>query len=137
MKMLTRWSPFLELTKFEKDVRDLLSFDGSFCRPSVDVYEDKEKITLEAELPGVEPGEVDITVDGNILSIKGEKSIKSEEKKKEYFRVERSSGSFMRSFTLPRSVDSDKISATYDKGILSIEIPKKPETVPKQIKIKT
>jgi len=135
--MLVKWSPFNELTRFERNMRSLFDFDVTNWRPAVDVYEDKEKITLEAELPGVKQEDVDITVDSGILTIKGEKKLIKENKNKEYFRVERSEGTFVRSFTLPSMVEVEKIEATHKDGILTINIPKKPEKIPKQIKIKS
>jgi HSP20 family protein len=130
--MLARWNPFDELVRFEKDF-----FGGRNFSPAVDVYEDKEKITVEVEVPGMESKDVEITLDKNILTIKGERLIEKKAKEKDYWRTERSSGLFARSFTLPSSVESEKIQASYDKGVLTIHIPKKPEIVPRKIEIKS
>jgi HSP20 family protein len=132
--MLARWNPFNELVKFDRTFDDL--FGSVSWKPAVDVFEDKEKITVEAEIPGMDPKDVDISIDKNVLIIKGEKVLEEEKKKKDYFRTERSVGSFVRSFTLPSSVDAEKISASYDKGILTVLVPKKPEKVPRRIEIK-
>jgi HSP20 family protein len=133
--MLAKWSPFDELTRFERKFDRL--FAGHSFSPAVDVYEDKEKITVEAEVPGMEEKDVEITVDKNVLSIKGSRQLEKKADKKEYWRVERSSGSFVRSFTLPSSVETENIQASYNKGVLTIHIPKKPEVVPRKIEIKS
>ena len=134
--MLTKWKPFDELTKFDRDFSKLFYGVNNFA-PAVDVYEDAEKITVEAELPGMGPEDVNITVDKNILTIQGERKVEKESKGKSYWRTERTNGSFMRSFTLPSSVESDNIQASYDKGVLAIHIPKRPEVVPRKIEIKS
>jgi len=137
--MLMRWSPFWEISAAEKVVRRLMDFDkftgeGLF-RPPVDVREDTKEIAVDVELPGVDPKDVKITVEKNTLTIEGEKKLERKEEG-DFYRAERYYGAFIRSFSLPTSADSEKISASYDKGILKITIPKKKEAVPKQIKIK-
>lgn len=133
--MLVKWNPFGELTRFERNMRSLFDFDVNGWRPAIDVYEDKEKITLEAELPGVKQEDVDISIDNKVLTIKGEKKFDKKDKNKEYFRVERAEGTFVRSFTLPNDIVIDEIEAAYKNGILTVSIPKSPEKVPKKIKI--
>ena len=130
--MLVKWNPFDELTKFERDFSKLFNYSFS---PAVDVYEDVEKISVEAEVPGMGPENIDITLDKNILTIKGQRTINNS--KRDYWRTERASGSFVRSFTLPSSIEPEKIQASYNNGILTIHIPKKPEVVPKKIEIKS
>ena len=103
--------------------------------PLADIYMGDDKLVLEMELPGLGPDNVDISVDKNILTVKGEKI--HNVKHKEYLRVERYQGKFSRSFTLPSYVDSSSISASYEKGILKIEVPKKEDIKPKKIPIKT
>lgn len=105
--------------------------------PVADISSDEEQITVEMELPGIDSKNVDISVDGNTLVIKGEKIHESKEKDKEFSRVERYQGAFSRSFTLPSYVDTTKISATYKQGVLLITIPKVPEVTPRQIEIKS
>jgi len=135
--MLAKWSPFpTELINFEKAVRSFFDAPIYGWRPAMDVYEDKETITLEAELPGVELKDVSVTVDDGILTVKGEKKFTRDTEKKSYFRVERAEGTFVRSFTLPLGVESEKIDASYNNGILVVQIPKKPEKIPRQVKIK-
>jgi len=133
--MLVRWNPFDELTKFEKDFGKF--FSGQGFSPFIDVYEDKEKISVEAEVPGLGPEDVEITIDKSVLTIKGERTIKQKSNERNYWRAERSSGSFIRSFTLPSSIEPEKIQASYNKGVLLIHIPKKPEIVPRKIEIKS
>lgn len=137
--MLTRWNPFWEISAAEKVVRRLMDFDGFTgegpLRPPVDVREDTKEIVVDVELPGVDPEDVKITVEKGALTIEGEKKLEKKEKG-DYYRTERYYGAFIRSFSLPTLVESEKISASYDKGVLKITIPKKKEAVPKQIKIK-
>ena len=105
--------------------------------PSVDLSETDKEIIVRAELPGMDPKEIDISLSGNVLSIKGERKHEHEEKKENFHLVERSSGSFSRTLQLPAEVKADKIKATYKDGVLSISLPKtEPETV-KKIEVKT
>ncbi len=101
--------------------------------PAVDVEEDDKSYQIKAELPGVSKDDVHVSVENNILTIKGEKKIKTEDKK--LHRVERSYGSFVRSFTLPHTVESNKIDAKYTDGILNLVIPKAEEVINKAIDI--
>lgn len=133
--MLVKWNLFDGLTKFERDMGKV--FGGYGFSPAIDVYEDNEKVTIEAEVPGIDPKDVEITLDKTVLSIKGKRLIEEKTSKIDYWRAERASGSFVRSFTLPSSVEAEKIQAFYDKGILTINIPKKSEVVPRKIEIKS
>ncbi len=103
--------------------------------PAVDIFEDAETIVLKAELPELDMKDIDVKVEGETLRVSGERKLEKEEKKENYHRVERVYGSFSRSFTLPHTVDTEKIRATYDRGILRIMLPKKEETKPKKIAI--
>jgi HSP20 family protein len=103
--------------------------------PLVDVFEDKDGITLKVELPEVEAKDVDIQVDGNTLTLKGERKLEKEEQRDGYHRIERTYGSFSRSFTLPDSVETEQISAQSKDGVLRIHLPKKAEVKPRQIKV--
>ena len=109
-------------------------FFGAWA-PAVDILENEQAIVLKADLPDINPNDVEIRVENNILYLKGERKMEKEVKKEQYHRVERSYGSFSRSFALPHSVASDKISAEYKKGVLEISMPKREESKPKQIKI--
>src|SRR5438045_4187412 len=103
--------------------------------PLVDVYEDGEGITLKAELPEVDVKDVEIQVEGNTLTLRGERKLEKEEKRDGYHRIERTYGAFARSFTLPSSVDAEHISAESKDGVLKVFLPKRPETKPRQIKV--
>src|SRR3954468_18901276 len=103
--------------------------------PLVDIFEDQDAITLKVELPEVDAKDVELLVDGNSLTVKGERKMENEEKKDGYHRIERTYGAFSRSFTLPQTVDSENIRAESKDGVLRILLPKKPETKPRQIKV--
>jgi HSP20 family protein len=108
---------------------------GNFV-PAVDVYEDAQKLVLKLEVPGIRREDLDIRVEGRVLSIKGERKLEAEEKEENFHRIERRYGSFVRSFTLPSTVDTDNVAATSQDGVLSISLAKKPEAKPKQIEVK-
>jgi HSP20 family protein len=101
----------------------------------VDVYEDEHNFTLKIEVPGVEEKDIDVRIENNTLIVHGERKFEKEEREENYRRVERQYGSFTRSFTLPNSVDPGQVSAHYDKGVLKINLAKKAEAKPKQIKV--
>ena len=146
MTVLTRFEPFREFATLQDRInrvfRDSYSGEGrdeslttSSFAPAVDVYEDEHKVTLKIEVPGIDEKDIDVQVENNILTVHGERKIENEEKEENYRRVERQYGSFTRTFTLPPTVDTEKVSANYDKGVLKIELPKKAEAKPKQIKV--
>jgi HSP20 family protein len=103
--------------------------------PPVDIYENGESLVLKAELPGVNPDDVEIRVEDNTLYLKGERKFEKEVKEQNYHRVERSYGTFTRTFSLPNSIDADKVAASYKDGVLTLTMPKKEEAKPKSIKI--
>jgi len=105
--------------------------------PAVDVKETADQIVVKAEVPGMDAQDINISVTGDVLTIKGEKKAEREEKEENYHLVERSYGSFSRSLAMPAAVDLDKIEAKYDKGVLIITCPKKEEVKPKAIEVKT
>jgi HSP20 family protein len=146
MTVLTRWEPFREFSTLQDRInrvfRDSYSQAGqdealttSSFAPAVDVYEDEHKVSLKIEVPGIDEKDIDVRVENNTLTVHGERKIENEEKEENYRRVERQYGSFTRTFTLPTSVDTENVSATYDKGVLKIALPKKAEAKPKQIKV--
>ncbi len=104
--------------------------------PALDVAETKNQIIVKAEVPGMEPKDIDISLSGGMLTIKGEKKQEREEKEEDYHVIERSYGSFTRSVQLPKEVQSDKITASYKNGVLKITLPKSEEAKKKEIKIK-
>src|SRR6266436_6916374 len=149
MTLLTRWEPLREfstmqdrMNRMNRLFRESYNPEGpedaltttSFA-PPVDIYEDEHTITLKLEVPGIDEKDIDVRVEANTLTVHGERKIEKEEKEENYRRVERQYGSFTRNFTLPTTVDSEKVTATYDKGVLKIVLPKKAEAKPKQIKV--
>ena len=152
---IVRWNPARELATFPSDVvnmqREINKMFDSFFRggsteeglsgtsawaPAVDVAERDNEYQVKVELPGVSKDDVKITMQDDILTIRGEKKQEKESKASSYHRVERSYGSFQRSFTLPTSVRHDGIEASYREGILTITLPKAEESKPKQIEVK-
>lgn len=103
--------------------------------PLLDVSEMDDEIQVRAEIPGIDPKEFDISVTGNILTISGEKREESEERKGNVYRAERRFGSFRRSVTLPENVDTEKVSADYDRGVLTVHLPKSEKAVAKRIPV--
>lgn len=139
---LIKWTPFL--TDDFDDMEKVFSSLAPAVRPSqygftpaVDMYEDKDNIIVETQLAGIDPEKVDVSIDNDVLCLKGESEKKSEVDEKNYYRQEIRRGSFYRSIPLPAKVDGDKATATVDGGILKINIPKLIETKPKTIKIET
>ncbi len=144
---IVRWDPFRDLVSlqdrmnrlFDESLRgrggeDEWTLGGSWA-PAVDIYEQEGDIVLKAELPGIDPKDVDIRVENNVLSLRGQRKFESDVKKESYHRVERAYGNFARSFTLPNLVDTEKIKAEYRDGVLSLTLPKKEEAKPRQIQV--
>jgi HSP20 family protein len=103
--------------------------------PAVDVFEENDRYHVHVDLPGLKRDDIDVTVQGDVLTVSGEKKRESETKGEDYYRCERYYGKFSRSLTLPTSVDSTKIEAKYKDGVLELSIPKTEQARPKQIKI--
>jgi HSP20 family protein len=145
MTVLTRFYPYRELNTLQDRVNRLFheSFSGgrdeslatSSFAPAVDVYEDEHNVTLKIEVPGIDEKDIDVRVENNTLTVHGERKFEKEEKEENYRRVERQYGSFSRTFTLPNTVDTESVSADYEKGVLKIKLAKKAEAKPKQIKV--
>lgn len=144
MTVVTRWDPFREFSTLQDRMGRLFrdsygdnqeALTTSTFAPAVDVYEDEHNITLNIEVPGVEEKDIDIRVENNTLTVHGERKFEKEQKEENFRRVERQYGSFTRSFTLPSTVDTESIQANYDKGILKVQLAKKAEAKPKQIKV--
>src|SRR5258707_10249346 len=144
MRTLTRWDPFRGTTSLQDQVNRLFSdvFERkgeesslSAWAPSVDIYETEHELVVKADLPEVDPKDLDIRVENNILTIRGERKFESKVAEDKYLRVERTYGSFSRSFSLANTVNSDAIKADYQNGVLTLSIPKREEAKPKQIKI--
>jgi HSP20 family protein len=107
---------------------------GSFV-PPVDIYEDAQALTLKLEVPGVKQEDLDIRVENQTLTVKGERKFESDQKEENFHRIERRYGSFVRTFTLPQTIDTGAVKAGYDAGVLTITLAKRPEAKPKQVKI--
>ncbi|HXN83972.1 MAG TPA: Hsp20/alpha crystallin family protein [Myxococcales bacterium] len=108
---------------------------GAAWQPAVDVFEDADSVQLQVEVPGVDPKDIQIQVEGNTLTIRGERRLEKEDKRENYQRIERVYGAFSRTFTLPSIVDVEHISAEGKDGVLRVVLPKKAETKPRQIKV--
>jgi HSP20 family protein len=121
---------------FFRGVESDYGMESGAWMPPVDLVENDEKITVKAEIPGINPKEINISIQDNTLIIKGEKKEEKEEKGKNYYRMERRYGSFARSINLPASVDTGKVTAEYKNGVLEISLQKKEEAKPKQINVK-
>jgi HSP20 family protein len=145
MTVLTRWDPYRELNTLQDRMNRL--FNASFGEgrdealttssfaPAVDVYEDEHNVTLKIEVPGIDEKDIDVRIENNILTVHGERKIEKEEKEENYRRIERQYGSFTRTFTLPNTVETESVSANYEKGVLKVKLAKKAEAKPKQIKV--
>jgi HSP20 family protein len=107
---------------------------GNFI-PACDIYEDEHKLLLKLEVPGIQQNDIDVRLENQTLTVKGERKFEAEEKEENFHRIERRFGSFVRSFTLPVTVDTNSIAAKYDAGVLSISLAKKEAAKPKQVKI--
>lgn len=136
---LIKWTPFFpEFDDMEKTLESMLpTVRGNQFgfTPAVDMYEDKDNIVIETQLGGIDPEKVDISIENNVLSIKGESEKKSEVDEKNYYRKEIRRGSFYRSIPLPTKVDGDQATAVNEEGVLKITVPKAAEVKPKTIKI--
>jgi HSP20 family protein len=123
---------FEDMSSGKGQDRDLVP--GAWA-PSVDIYETENEVVLAAEIPGVDEKDVEIKVEDNNLTIRGERKFEKETKEENYHRIERSYGSFARSFVLPNSMDAEKVAAEYQDGLLTLTLPKREEAKPKTIKI--
>src|SRR5215475_9695122 len=143
MSTLSRWEPFREHVALESQFNRM--FNELFSRsqesnlsawvPAVDILENEHELVVKADLPDVKPEELDIRVENNILTIRCERNFEKKVDEKNYLRVERSYGSFSRSFSLANTVNSEAIKADYKDGVLTLTIPKREEAKPKQIKV--
>lgn len=145
---IVRWEPLRDLLSLQERVNrmfneqyrgagateDEWALGGSWA-PAVDIYEQGTDIVLKAEMPGVDPKDVDIRLENNVLSLRGQRKFDNEVKKESYHRVERSYGTFSRSFTLPSVVDQNGIKAEFKDGLLKVVLPKREEAKPKQIEV--
>jgi len=143
---LIPWRPFRELEEIDRRFGDIfgqsllpawgrLPLEEKGWIPALDVFEKEDKFVVKAELPGMKEDDIDVSVVGDTLTIKGEKKTEAEVKEDDYYRCERSYGSFFRSVALPSHVDAKKIEASYEEGVLEITLPKVPEVKPKKVPV--
>ncbi len=142
---LTPWRPFGELRTLRREMDKLweeffgnqqLTSSETAWMPAIDISETKDAIVVRAEVPGMKAEDIEINLTGDILTIKGEKKHESEEKDENFHRIETRYGAFQRVIRVPVTVDSNKIQAKYEKGILKVTLPKREEAKPKQIEVK-
>jgi HSP20 family protein len=141
---MSRWDPFRELSSIQNELNRLFgrTFTGEVGEreaawvPAVDIAETQERFLITAELPGVEPDDVDISVENSVLTLRGERKFYRETREDDFHRVERRFGEFARSITLPSTADPERINASFDAGLLTIEVPKREEAKPRKIQIK-
>ena len=148
MTALTRWDPFREMQSM-RQMMDRFFDEPFFEAPrlcaqrfegfplALDVIEDDEAYVVKASIPGVEPDQIEVTLTDNVLTIKGETQAEKDVEEKNYHLRERRYGSFMRSVTLPMTVDADKVEATHEHGVLNLRLPKAEAVKPKRIAVKT
>ncbi len=144
---LIPWRPFSELGEIERHFEDILGrpfLPAAWRRiptvemgwaPAIEVFEKEDKFVVKAEIPGMKEEDIDISVVGDTLTVKGERKAESEVKEEDYYCCERSYGSFSRSITVPSNVDATKIEASYENGVLEVSLPKAPEVKPKKIAV--
>jgi len=141
---ITRRDPFLNLANWQEQVNRM--FESAFpgrseasaitaWAPSVDIYETENELVLKADLPDVNEKDLDVHVENNMLTIRGERKFEQKVKEENYLRIERTFGSFSRSFSLPNTVSTEDIKAEYKNGVLTVEMPKRAESKPKQVKV--
>ncbi len=145
MNTITRWDQSRGLTTLQNQVNRL--FDDNFTRersghadlatwaPPVDIYETENELVLKADLPGLQENDIDVRVENNMLTIRGERKFEKDVNEDNYLRVERAHGPFTRSFSLPNTVSSESVRAEYRNGVLTLHMAKREESKPKQIKI--
>src|ERR1700745_3070384 len=144
MRTMNRWEPFRGATTLQEQINrvfgDLVGRTGEESNltpwaPAVDIFETENELVVKADLPDVNPQDLDIRVENNVLTIRGERKFENEVNEDNYLRIERSYGSFSRSFALASSVNAEAIKADYQNGVLTLSIPKREEAKPKQIKV--
>jgi HSP20 family protein len=139
MTMLTNWDPFSELNRFQEEMNRRFMSPGRSLptfRPAVDIFEDEESITISAEVAGLSADDLHVSVENNVLTLSGERKLEKEDKKEGYHRIERSYGSFTRSFALPENVDSENVHAERKDGVLHVKLMKRAKPEPKRVQIK-
>jgi len=144
MRTLDRWEPSRAMTSLHEQINRLFGGAGlqggesaslSAWAPAVDIYETEHALVVKGDIPDIDPKDLDIRVENNVLTIRGERKFEKEVNEDNYLRVERAYGSFSRSFSLANTVNTDSIKAEYSNGVLTLTVPKREEAKPKQIKV--
>jgi HSP20 family protein len=142
MVKMVRWDPFRTLQSqiermFEETWPRTQTGDTALSAwaPNVDIHETPDALVLEADLPGIEGKDLDVRVEDNMLTIRGERKFEAKVSEEDYLRLERAYGTFSRSFSLPHTVDAEKVDAEYKNGVLTVRLPKREEAKPKQVKV--
>jgi HSP20 family protein len=144
MNSITRWEPFRGIVNFQDQLNRLFedslrnqSGDSPMTAwaPAVDIYETENELVLKADLPDVNEKDIDVRIENNTLTVRGERKFEQKVTQDNFLRVERAYGSFSRSFTLPNTVNTETIKAEYKNGVLTVEMPKRAESKPKQVKV--
>ena len=144
MSTISRWAPVRSLSTLQEQMNRL--FDTTFPGqadhsalaswvPAVDIYETENELVLKADLPEVTENGLDIRIENNLLTIRGERKFEQKVNENNYLRIERSYGAFTRSFGLPNTVNTEAIKAEYNNGVLTVQLPKRAESKPKQVKV--
>jgi len=143
---ITRWDPYREVVTLQNRLNSLFQdynrgesatdpVSAASFVPPVDIYEDDHQIVLKLEVPGMKQEDLDIQLENNTLTVRGERKFEKEEKEENFHRIERRYGSFYRAFTIPNTVNPESVKADYDAGVLRIRLEKRAEAKPKQIKV--
>ncbi|MGH9690766.1 MAG: Hsp20/alpha crystallin family protein [Candidatus Acidiferrales bacterium] len=144
MSAITRWDPFRNVSTLQDQVNRLFesTFQGgrnesslTTWAPAVDIYETENELVLKADIPDVNEKDLDIRIENNMLTVRGERKFEQKVKEDNYLRIERTYGAFSRSFGLPNTVNSEGLKAEYKNGVLTVEMPKRAESKPKQVKV--
>jgi HSP20 family protein len=141
---ITRWDTYSGLSGLQEQVNRL--FESGFSRradhsaltswaPAVDIFETENELVVKADLPEVDEKDIDVRVENNMLTVRGERKFEEKTEKENYLRVERTYGTFSRSFSLPNTVNHEAIQADYKNGVLTVTLPKRAESKPKQVKV--
>ena len=142
---IVRYNPFRDLRTMQEEMNHLLDLAWTreagedlkegFWQPPVDIYEDQDTVVIKAEVPDIDQKDIEVKIENSTLTLRGERKQNLEHRKENYHRLERNYGSFQRSFSLPQTIDQERVKAACDRGVLTITLPKKEETRPKQIKV--
>jgi HSP20 family protein len=144
MNSINRWNPNRDFSGLQEHLNRL--FEGGYSRraensnlttwaPAVDIYETENELVIKADLPEINEKELDVQIENNMLTIRGERKFDQKVEEGSYLRTERTYGSFSRSFSLPNTVNTENIKAEYKNGVLTVELPKRAESKPRQVKV--